>query len=152
MKQSFVRLTALAFALAACAGRQSPRTNPEAKPFLDAAFACAVNAVEGGGYKVRTDDRTLAVHGLIREDLPADLASRGGTGEAVGQGRSNGDVSAPYEVDGIDAIVSLKKNGDVKIEADAYTGVGASSKSGYRKGSASPRGTSTLKRVQDCAP
>jgi hypothetical protein len=150
MKQTIARPAALAFALAACAGRQSPTTNPEAKAFLDAAFACAVNAVEAGGYKVRTDDRTLAVHGLIREDLTIDPAALDGT--AGRPRRSPGDVAAPYEVDGIDAIVSLKRNGDVMIEAEAYTGVGASSKSGYRKRSASPRGTSTLKRVQDCAP
>ena len=152
MKQPSAGLAALTLALTACAGRQSPRANPETKAFLDAAFACAVNAVEGGGYKVRTDDRTLSIHGLIREDFPVDLSSRGGTGEALGQRRTAGDVAAAYQVDGIDAKLSVNRKGDVKIDAEAYTGVGASLKDGYTKRSASPRGTSTLKRVQDCAP
>jgi hypothetical protein len=47
--------------------------------------------------------------------------------------------------------VSLDGNGAVKIAAEAYTGVGASSKSGYIKRSASPRGASTVKRVEGCA-
>jgi len=152
MTRSIIRLAALLVTFAACAGRRSPQTDPRTKDFLDAAFACTVSAVEGAGYRISRDDRKLSVHGLIREDFPVDVSSRGGTGEAVGQGRDSRDVAAPYEVDAIDATLSLDKKGDVKIDAEAYTGVGASLKDGYTKRSASPRGTSTLKRVQDCAP
>jgi hypothetical protein len=155
MQQSFVRLAALALGVVACAGRQAPQISPTAKADLDAAFTCAVGAVQGAGYRVLRDDRTLSVRGFIREDLTADPLSLGGMVGGQGSGSGTrldaGDFPAPYEVDGIDAAVTLDGTGAVKIAAEAYTGVGASAKSGYIKRSASPRGASTLKRVEGCA-
>jgi hypothetical protein len=147
MKQSIVRL-AFPIALAACAGRQAPQTSSTAKADLDAAFTCATSAIQGGGYRVSKDDRRLAVRGFIREDGVAEPTTLAGT--VVGD-PSVGDFRVAYEVDGIDAAVSLDGRGKVKISAEAYTGVGGSSKSGYTKRPASARGASTVKRVEGCA-
>jgi hypothetical protein len=151
MEQSFARCLALTAALAACGGRPSAKTSPEAAATLDAAFSCAVGAVREAGYRVSKDDRSRVVRGFIREDAAADPSSLGGTVGGQGSRRNVGDVDAPYEVDGVDATVSLDRDGDVKIDAEAYTGAGASSKSGYVKRGASARGASTVKRVEGCA-
>jgi hypothetical protein len=155
MQHSIVRLVALSVGLAACAGRQTPQTSPTAQADLDKAFNCAVGAVQDAGYRVSKDPAKHAVRGFVREDLTADPVSLGGMVGGQGSGSGSrldaGDFPVPYEVDGIDAAVSLGDNGAVKIAAEAYTGVGASAKSGYIKRSASPRGASTVKRVEGCA-
>jgi hypothetical protein len=152
MKQSFVRL-ALTATLVACAGRQAPQTSPTAKADLDAAFTCTATAIQSAGYRVFKDDRTLAIRGSIREDGGADPTSLGGP--VGGQGSvarpNDGYFDMPYQIDGIDAVVSLDDSGKVKIAAEAYTGAGASSKSGYVKRPASARGASVVKRVEGCA-
>ena len=152
MKSLIVRL-AFPIALAACAGRQAPEVSPTAKADLDAAFTCAASAIQGTGYRVSKDDRRLAVRGFIREDTGADPGSLGGTvgGDGFRADVNVGDYPIAYEVDVIDAAVSLDSQGRVKIAAEAHTGVGGSSKSGYTKRSASARGASTVKRVEGCA-
>jgi hypothetical protein len=151
MKQPVVYL-ALIVALTACAGHQGPQTSPAAKSDLEAAFTCAATAIQSAGYRVSKDARALTVRGSIREDGGADPTSLGGpVGGGPGSSPNNGDFPISYAYDGIDAAVSLDDHGKVKIAAEAFTGFGASSKSGYVKRPASARGSSTVKRLEGCA-
>ena len=66
--------------------------------------------------------------------------------------RSLRDPPAPYEVDAVGATVSLDRTtGAVRIDADAFTGIGSTAHSGYVKRSASTRGAATVTRMEVCS-
>ena len=92
--------------------------------------------------------------GQIRQDLSAgEVQAAGGVVGTGSDPKDLRDLPAPYEVDGVNAAVSLDRTtGAVRVNAHAYTGTGSTALGGYVERSASARGASTVKRMEACAP
>ena len=138
-----------ALTLAGCAVRRSPyaSADPQTQADLQTAYACAQNTLTAFGYRVAKDDRELKIRGWIREDMIA--ATTGPVASAAAS-----DVGLPptlYEIDGVDAAISLDKKGQVQAAANAYTGAGGSARGGYVVRAASGRGASVAKKIESCA-
>jgi hypothetical protein len=136
----------LSLTLAGCAIRRSPlaSADPQTLTDLQTAYVCAQNTLAAAGYRVTKNDRELKLRGWIGDDgvVPPSL---------VGIAAASDGPPSPYEVDGVDAVVSLDKQGQVRVAAKAFTGVGASAMSGYTIRGASGRGAAAATKIENCA-
>ena len=130
------------------------RLAPETASQLKATYSCVRDVIASRGYSRSAYDNGLAVSGKIREDV-ADATATHSVADArniVSVGMSEPPkTGGGYTLDLVSASVRLDGSGQVVVDADASTGVGATAQSGYTPRAASGTGKATASDARACA-